>query len=144
MRGSWGRYLPASWTHASVHPDLFTTECLLYLRDGECATRRSLKSGRAVPQQAPRFGAAKCRNVTLPYFQLCSIESRFCRVGICAPHPVRVFAMASHYRAVGSLPKKNVTSLGQGLRVIKRLPPVRNYVTPFGTAHAKIRPCLKP
>src|ERR1700730_13785057 len=91
MRGSWGRYLPASWTHASVHPDLFTTECLLYLRDGECATRRSLKSGRAMAQQAPRFGAAKCRNVTLPYFQLCSIESRFCRVGARAPPLVRVF-----------------------------------------------------
>src|SRR3982074_559718 len=70
MRGSWGRYLPASWTHASVHPDLFTTECLLYLRDGECATRRSLESGRATPHQAARFGAAECRNVALPYFQL--------------------------------------------------------------------------
>src|SRR5437660_12874838 len=63
MRGSWGRYLPASWTHASVRPDLFTTECLLYLRDGECATRRGLKSGRAVPQYAPRFDAAKWRAV---------------------------------------------------------------------------------
>src|SRR5437588_6963455 len=76
MHGSWGDYLPAFWSHASVQPDLFTTECLLYLRDGECATRRGLKSGRAVPQHAPRFGAAKWRAVGAPYLQPCSIEVR--------------------------------------------------------------------
>src|SRR6266404_7380988 len=76
MHGSWGGYLPAFWSHASVHPDLFTTECLLYLRDGECATRRGLRSGRAVPQYVPHFGAAKWRAVGSPYFQACAIEAR--------------------------------------------------------------------
>src|SRR5437763_1724911 len=112
MHGSWGGYLPAFWSHASVHPDLFTTECLLYLRDGECATRRGLKSGRAVPQYAPRFGAAKWRAMGSPYFQACSIEARqaLTLVPRGAARRREFCAMASRHAGISPLLEKHVAS----------------------------------
>src|SRR5207253_5566966 len=136
MHGSWGGYLPAFWSHASVHPHLFTTECLLYLRDGECATRRGLKSGRAVPQYAPRLarrnGAPWGRHTSKLAPSKPDKRLRLCRAEPRAGASFALWLRATqelvpYWRSMWRPP-------GQGSRVPERFQPFRDYPA----AHAEI------